>query len=248
MLLKACVNGPRPLAEHPRLSADAAVVAEESRRAIAAGAGAIHVHPKRPDGEDSLDAADVARFVEAVRAACPGNPVGVTTGAWTAPDPAARVRAVRSWTVLPDFASVNWHEQGADQVAEALLDRGVGVEAGIWHPEGLHSWQASPWSGRCLRALVELPDLQEPTPERVEDLARPLLTGIAAVAPGLPILLHGEEASAWPALELAGRLRLDARIGLEDTVRLPDGTLASSNEDLVAAARSRLGGWPGHRP
>lgn len=35
--------------------------------------------------------------------------------------------------MLPDFASVNWHEDGADEVAAALLEIGVGVEAGLWH-------------------------------------------------------------------------------------------------------------------
>ena len=62
-------------------------------------------------------------------------PVGVTTGAWAEPGPAARLERVRSWSMLsepPDHASVNWHEEGAEEIAAALLDRGVGVEAGIW--------------------------------------------------------------------------------------------------------------------
>lgn len=50
------------------------------------------------------------------------------------------------------------------------------------------------------------------------------------------MLLHGEGASAWPALRLALRLGLDTRIGLEDTLELPDGTLAPDNAALVAAA------------
>ena len=41
-------------------------------------------------------------------------------------------------------------------------------------------------------------------------------------------LIHQEDA--------AQALGLDTRIGLEDTLTLPDGTVASSNADLVCAA------------
>ncbi len=54
----------------------------------------------------------------------------------------------------------------------------------------------------------------------------------------LPILLHGQESSAWPALRHAAALGLQARIGLEDVLALPDGTLAPDNAALVAAARA----------
>jgi hypothetical protein len=52
-----------------------------------------------------------------------------------------------------------------------------------------------------------------------------------------PILLHGEEAGAWPVLEYAKRNNLDTRIGFEDTLKGPDGTwLATGNEELVRYA------------
>ncbi len=45
----------------------------------------------------------------------------------------------------------------------------------------------------------------------------------------VPVLLHGEGTSAWPALLLAGRLGLSTRIGLEDVLVLPDGAQAADN-------------------
>jgi uncharacterized protein (DUF849 family) len=158
----------------------------------------------------------------------------VTTGAWAAPDPQKRLDAVRSWEVLPDFASVNWHEDGADAVGQALLDRGVGVEAGIWHTAGLESWAASPLRSRCLRVLVELPDLADP--DEVGRRADFLLSAVARHEPHVPVLLHGEGASAWPVLGRAIELGLDTRIGLEDTLLLPDGRVASGNAELVDVA------------
>jgi uncharacterized protein (DUF849 family) len=48
--------------------------------------------------------------------------------------------------------------------------------------------------------------------------------------------LHGEGPSTWPVLRAAVRRRLDTRIGLEDTLELPDGSPAADNAQLVAEA------------
>lgn len=78
-----------------------------------------------------MDARTGAAVLAAVRQACPGVPVGVTTGAWIEPDPSRRLELVRSWTVLPDFASVNFSENGAVRLCEELLRRGIGIEPGL---------------------------------------------------------------------------------------------------------------------
>ncbi|MGY1845938.1 3-keto-5-aminohexanoate cleavage protein [Blastococcus sp. SYSU DS1021] len=231
MLLQACLNGSRRPGEHPALPVTPAAVARDAALVVASGAGAVHVHPKDDAGADSLRPGDVAAVVDAVRAAAPGIPVGVTTGAWAAPDPADWIAAIRGWAVVPDFASLNWHEDGADGVAAALLDRGIGVEAGLWHLAGAAAWAASPHRDRCLRVLLELPDgLDE---AGTGTAAGRLLT---AVGDRAPVLLHGEGSSAWPALRLAARRGLDTRIGLEDVLELPDGSPAPGNAELIRAA------------
>lgn len=238
-MLQVCVNGARDIAEHPWLVADPAVVAEDAARSVAAGAQAIHVHPKDAAGKDSLDGGDVSRWVRAVRAACPGVPVGVTTGAWAEPDVARRLAAISGWSELPDFASVNWHEAGADAVAALLHGRGIGIEAGIWDAGGLEIWRASPVRSDCLRVLVELPD---EAAEVVRDHAEGLIAHVRLEEPDLPILLHGEEGSAWAAFDLAVESGWDARIGLEDVLTLPDGMPASTNAAMVRAAVGRMQG------
>ncbi len=243
MLLKVCVNGARLPAEHPSLVATPEHVAQEARAAVSLGAAAVHLHAKAADGRDSLAAADVDRYMTAARAACPGTPIGVTTGAWSIPSVADRLAAFGSWTVLPDFASVNWHEDGADDVATLLLGRGVGVEAGVWNVEGLTAWRRSPHRSRCLRVLVELPDLADH--QLVVAQATELVASVRATVPGVPLLLHGEDESTWRALDLAAEWGLDTRIGLEDTLLLPDGCTARDNAELVAAAVARLG--PDHQ-
>lgn len=136
-VLQACLNGARRPSEHPWLPVTAAALAADAARMVSAGAGALHVHPKTADGADSLSPDEVDAVVTALRAAVPGVPVGVTTGAWTLPDPAERVRLISRWSERPDFASVNWHEEGADDTAAALLEQGISLEAGIWHNAGL---------------------------------------------------------------------------------------------------------------
>ncbi len=240
MLLQACLNGARRPDEHPGIPITAAALARDVVAVVEAGAGAVHLHVKDPSGSDTFGAAELTAVLAAVRRAAPGLPVGVTTGAWALPNVSARIAAVGGWPARPDFASVNWHEDGADEVAGVLLARGIGVEAGLWHAAGVDAWLASPHRDRCLRILLELPDGLDgaQTGEFADRLLRRLRTGVAdrsAACP--PILLHGEGSSCWPALEVAARLGWDTRIGLEDTLDLPDGSPAPGNAALVLAAR-----------
>ena len=238
MRLQACVNGARWPGAHPALPVTAAELAVEVVAVAAAGADAVHLHVKDPAGADTLDADALAEVLTAVRAAAPGLPVGVTTGAWAAPDAAARLAAVRAWTLLPDFASVNWHEDGAEEVAALLLERGAGVEAGLWHQEAVAAWTSSPLRDRCLRVLLELPDgLDGGATGR---LAQRLLAAVERADTAVPALLHGEGSSCWPALRHAAAAGLPTRIGLEDTLELPDSSPAADNAALVRAAHRLL--------
>jgi uncharacterized protein (DUF849 family) len=243
-LLEACLNGARRPAEHPALPVTAAQLARDAASVLAAGAGAVHLHVKDDEGADTLRAPELTAVLAAVRAAAAGLAVGVTTGAWAEPDPAARMALIAAWTALPDFASVNWHEPGAEQVAGALLGRGIDVEAGLWHAEAAGAWLASPHRDRCCRVLVELPDGPDAagTAAMAEELLSPLGSGSAD---GPTVLLHGEGTSAWPALRLAGERGLATRIGLEDVLELPDGSPAPDNAALVRAAVDLLRGSQG---
>ncbi len=234
-MIQVCLNGARGAADGAMVPLSPAALARSAAEAVAAGAAEIHVHPKTPCGDDSLSPGVVGPALEAIRAVV-SVPVGVTTGAWAEPDPARRVERVKSWTVLPDYASVNWHEEGAEAVAAALLDRGVGIEAGIWSgTDAARRFLASPLGPRVLRVLAEVTD---PAPGAAEPTARALLAELGA-AHGRPVLLHGEDDHAWPVLRLALALGLDTRVGLEDVLVLPDGQRAASNAQLVRAALGR---------
>src|SRR5580700_7207192 len=112
MLLKAAINGKRSQNEHPAIPTNPSQQAHQAASAVEAGAGAIHVHPRDRDGHESLAGDDVAAALQAIRAECPTTPVGISTGAWMAPNLEVRIALIEGWTVLPDFASVNFHEPG----------------------------------------------------------------------------------------------------------------------------------------
>jgi uncharacterized protein (DUF849 family) len=162
-------------------------------------------------------------------------PVGVTTGAWVVPDVGERLELIRAWTVMPDFASVNFHEDGARQVAEVLIERGIGVEAGVWTAASAADFAASDVAPSCLRILIEPMDAEAAS-------ALATVRAIEAVVGDLEVavLLHGFQATAWPMLDEAGRCGYDTRIGLEDTLALPDGSPVSGNAELIRVARTRL--------
>jgi uncharacterized protein (DUF849 family) len=156
VLLKACLNGGTTRSAHPSVPQTPAELAADAAAVVAAGAGAVHLHPRDPAGAETLDAGCVLAAVAAVRAAAPATPVGVTTGLWAAGgDPARRMSEPHNFTA--------------------------------------------------------------------------------------PRLHHGYGVATWPVLRAALRLGRDIRVGLEDTVVLEDGRLASGNRELVQAA-ARLAG------
>ena len=206
------------------------------RAAAAAGADAVHVHPRGQDGRESLSAEAVGAAVLSLRAAVPELLVGVTTGAWILPDVEERLRAIASWTLLPDFASVNVVEDGSYEVAALLAERGIGVEAGVWDTDDATRVAASPPAGTGWLLLEPMnPD---------GDAALRTTAAIAEALAGvdLPRILHGADAAAWVVLDESVRRGWGTRIGLEDTLLLPDGSAATSNAALVTEAVARGAG------
>src|SRR5262245_24973722 len=235
MRFKACLNGRRTVEQHSGVPCTPDELAADAVAVAALGVEAVHVHPRRLTGRESLAPADIGASVEAIRAAVPGVPVGVSTGAWIEPDVRIRLDAIGRWKVVPDFASVNLSEPGAAEVAALLLDRGVAVEAGVWDGTDAVALVDLGLAHRCLRILLE--------PR--EDSAEAALATVAAAEAVLdeaavtaPRLLHGHGNTAWPLLREALRRDYAVRVGLEDTVRLPDGSPAAGNAALVVAAAS----------
>jgi uncharacterized protein (DUF849 family) len=240
--MKACLNGQRSRDDHQAVPVTPGELAASAAGAVAAGAEAVHLHPRGADGRESLRAADVGAAVAAVRQACPGVPVGVTTGLWvTGGDAAARRAAVAGWAALdaagrPDFASVNVFEAGAAALPGLLAGMGIGAEAGVWTPEDTRFLVGGPTAlrgGPWLRVMVEISGVPAAGAVAAADA---VLRCLGETGSDVPLLLHGAGESAWPLIAHAGRLGLPARIGLEDVTTGPDGGPVSGNAELTELA------------
>ncbi|MFF3213987.1 3-keto-5-aminohexanoate cleavage protein [Streptomyces sp. NPDC002886] len=261
----ASLNGSRGAADGAAVPMSPEDLVEAALAAVAAGAGEVLVHARTPCGRESLSPRVVGPLLEALRAAglgsgprVPGGPgpgggpavsaavgtgmgaalgaavgvpVSVAASVGSEPDQAGRLARVRSWTVLPDRAVVRFAEPGARELAEALLERGVAVDAEVpvggdpGPPARFLAWPVR--DPARVRLVAELGSAG-PGPGPVAELLRRL--------PPVPVLLFGREAAAWPAVRLAARYGTGARIGVGDVLHLPDGRVARSNAELVAAA------------
>jgi uncharacterized protein (DUF849 family) len=240
VLLKACLNGGTTRQAHPSVPQTPAELAADASAVVAAGAGAVHIHPRDPSGAETLDADCVLAAVAAIRAAVPATPVGVTTGLWAAAgDPDRRMSLVARWTGAdrPDFASVNLSEPGADELAELLAHLGIVVEAGVWSAGDADRLAASAFGRQVVRILIEPQDL---TPQGAVAGAADIEAALDRHRFTAPRLHHGDRGATWPVLRAALRLGRDIRVGLEDTVVLEDGRLASGNRELVQAAAQMI--------
>jgi uncharacterized protein (DUF849 family) len=248
MLIKAAINGGRTRAQHAAVPVSPAEQAAAVTDCLKAGVDVIHLHVRSTSAaneKESLEAVDVERTLSAVRAAAPNAAIGVSTGAWIIPDAAARLQAVAAWQVQPDFASVNFSEDGAAELAKLLLARGVGVEAGLIDLNSAQVLVASGLLEACLRVLLEP---QEQQMERALESVRAMEEVLKSARLDRPVVLHGTEATTWPMLDEAITRGYGIRIGLEDTLRMPDGRVAKDNIELVTEAvrqaRKRAGASP----
>jgi uncharacterized protein (DUF849 family) len=236
--IKACLNGQRDPAAHPALPVTPAALAAQAAASVAAGAEAVHLHPRAVGGRESLVATDVAAAVAAVRAACPQTPVGVTTGLWTSSDARSRHEQVAAWAGLdtarrPDFASLNVSEPGWRELAGVLAEAGIRVEAGVWSVADAISVGDHQPPAEWLRIMIEISGVSA---EAAPGLADEILFRLHSAAVSAPILLHGADESCWPLVSHAGRHGLPTRIGLEDVLTGPAGQPVTGNADLVRFA------------
>jgi uncharacterized protein (DUF849 family) len=209
-------------------------LAREATASVAAGALAIHMHPRDARGRETLHPRVVNSVVAKVRKAC-GVPVGVSTGAWIEPDLERRLGYAREWRE-PDYASVNLSEEGSLRMMETLTEAGIGIEAAVWHAEDVERLAASGFGDLVLRILVEPLELSaDDALDRVQPIHAALdRTGLGS----LPRIQHGADEATWVLIEDAARWGFDTRVGLEDALLGPDGQPVSGNADLIAAARA----------
>lgn len=233
-MVEACLNGATSRSDHPAVPLTPDELARDAHACVAAGAGALHFHPRDAAGLETLDAGACAAALAAVREAVPGVPLGLSSAIDLAGgDAERRLALIRVWTLLPDFVSVNLSEPGADELARTLLDQhAVGVEAGVT-VEDAEALAAASFRDEPLRVLVEVHDS-----DGADAVARAaaIERALDEVRVAAPRLHHGDGPATWAVIRAALERGRDIRVGFEDVLELPDGRRAQSNAELVAAA------------
>jgi len=258
-------------AQHP-VPVTPAQMAAEARDAFNAGASIMHVHLRRQEpGQGHLPSWDpevAAEVCDAIRAACPGVLINLTTGV-LGPDiagPAACLRRVRPEIAACNAGSLNYLKLRADgrwawppmvfdnpvEKVQRFLD--VMAECGA-HPEF-----------ECFDVgIVRAVDMFARAGMVPPAMGRPEVNLVMGVASGMPcdadllaLLPRWLPAGAawqttligrgeiWPLHQRTAELGGMLRTGLEDSFYLPDGSRAPGNGAMIEAlaACARRAGRP----
>lgn len=229
--LQAALNGSR---EHPAVPRTPGELAAEARAAVDAGATALHFHPY-DNGSQTLAPEPCAEAVRAVRDVCPGVPISLSTSAGVEPNPARRRELIGAWTELPDLVTANQGERGILDLCELLVERGIGIEAGLLSLDDAYAFVESGIAKRCERVLVEPLD---PDPDEAVAHAESIEQTLDDADIRLEQVHHGDGIASWAVNRRAVARGHGIRTGLEDTTDLPDGRPARGNGELIAAAVS----------
>ena len=235
-LLAVALNG-RSLAEHPEIPRTPTELARAAWACVEAGAQLIHFHAYDDSGEETLAAGPCASALSALRVACPGIPLSLTTSAAIEPDPERRFALISAWTELPDMVTANQGEAGTVELCKHLIERGVGIEAGLLQLDDAYTFAASGLAVCCERVLVEPLDAD---PGDAVTHAEAIEGVLADAVIELQQVHHGDGIASWAVCQRAVDRGHGIRTGLEDTVVLPDGQPTRDNSDLVRAAAAML--------
>ncbi len=240
--------------------------ASEARRIVDEGGVHIHIHARKPDGTPSYEVEDFQNIKDAIVAEVGDAAIiNFSTGTIgvSVEKRIAYLRAVRPEVAALNMGSMNYAKYSAsrknfvfktvfensfDEIIELL---GAMNELGI-RPE--HECFDVGHVG-SLAPLVDMGVLEEPLHV---DLVMGVTGGIPPTARNLAMMADNVPAGAhwgvigisrvqWMLVAAALTLGGSIRVGLEDNLYLPDGTMATSNGELIAKAR-RLTEDVGRRP
>jgi len=242
LIISNAPNGAtRTKADHPALPMTAAELARNAAEVLEAGAALVHIHVRDQDGRHLLDAEAYGAATAAIRAAVGDRLIVQITseaaGRYQAPEQMAVVRAARPEAVslalreiVPDAAS----EVAAAEFFAFVRRARMLVQIILYSAEDVARYLALKARG----VLGEGQDfplfvLGRYTAGQVSSPADllPFLTAAGETIPLWSMCAFGpkEGACALVAAGLGGH----ARVGFENNIRAPDGTLATDNAASV---------------
>jgi 3-keto-5-aminohexanoate cleavage enzyme len=227
--------------------------AAEARRAYEAGASAVHIHARTPDGSPSYDVADYGNIYAAVTAACPVI-INFSTGAIniTTQQKIAHIQAIKPAVGALNMGSMNYAKYNSAKksfVFEFVFPNPFSEIIRI--VQAMNEVQTKP-EMECFDTghignsypLVDMGLLQPPYQY---SLIMGVLGGIPPTVPNLVRMVEllppnsdweviGISLDQWRLAAAAIGLGGNVRVGLEDNFYLEPGVMAKSNGELVEKA------------
>jgi uncharacterized protein (DUF849 family) len=227
--------------------------AAEARRAFEAGAAAVHVHARTPDGAPSYEVQDYRAIYQAVTAACPVI-INFSTGAVGVPTEKkiAPIRAMKPAVGALNMGSMNYakyHPGRKEFVFEFVFANPFSEIAEIlraMNEVGTKPEMECFDLGHVGNAFP-LIDMGLLAPPFQFSLILGVLGGVPPTAPNLLSMVEqlpprsdweviGIGRDQWRLAAAACAIGGNLRVGLEDNFYLPDGAMAKSNGELVERA------------
>ncbi len=229
----------------------------EARRIVDEGGTMIHIHARRPDGAPSYEISDFAAITEAIRAQV-GDRVIVNYSTGTIGVPVSKrieyLRALHPEVAALNMGSMNYAKYSArrrDFVFQTVFANPfeeIVAFLRAMREEGIRPEHECFDVGHVgsLAPLIDMGLLQAPFNVScvmgVTGGVPPTARNLAAMVDNLPDGAHWEVIGIsrvqWMLVAAALTLGGSIRVGLEDNLYLPDGTMARSNGELIARARA----------
>jgi uncharacterized protein (DUF849 family) len=230
--------------------------AAEARRIVDEGGVHIHIHARKPDGTPSYEVEDFKAITEAIRAEV-GDAAIINYSTGTIGVPVAKrieyLRECRPEVAALNMGSMNYAKYSRSrkqfvfsmvfenpfgeiiELLEAMNELGIKPEHECFDVGHVGS----------LEPLIDMGVLK--TPLHVDCVMGvvggipPTARNLAAMVDNIPEGSHwgviGISRQQWMLVSAALTLGGSIRVGLEDNLYLPDGTMARSNGELIAKAR-----------
>jgi 3-keto-5-aminohexanoate cleavage enzyme len=240
----------------PAIPYTPAEYAAEARRIVDEGGVMIHIHARKEDGTPSYEVEDFQAITEAIRAEV-GDAVIVNYSTGTIGVPVAKrieyLRECRPEVAALNMGSMNYAKYSRSrkefvfqmvfqnpfeeivELLEAMNEIGIKPEHECFDVGHVGS----------LAPLIDMGVLK--TPLHVDCVMGvvggipPTARNLAAMVDNIPDGSHwgviGISRDQWMLVTAALTLGGSIRVGLEDNLYLPDGSMAASNGELIAKAR-----------
>ncbi|HEY4281309.1 MAG TPA: 3-keto-5-aminohexanoate cleavage protein [Conexibacter sp.] len=234
--------------------------AAEARRAVDEGASMIHIHARTPDGRPSYEVEDFRAITEAIVAEAGDVIINFSTGA-IGVSLEKRIAYLRA--CKPDIAALNmgsmnyakYSKRRRQFVFETVFENSFETIITLlraMNEEGIKPEHECFDTGHLanLDPLLDMGILREPLQVScvmgVTGGIRPTARNLAHMAENVPggpdgpneWGVIGISRDQWMLIATALTLGGNIRAGVEDNFYLPDGSMARSNGDLIAQART----------